>query len=66
MMSTAGGDAITKNISGPKRVQVDGVIVEQFGMEELIEADRYLESKKAVRKGLGIRMVRVEPPGATG
>jgi hypothetical protein len=65
-MATAGEEAIEKNLAGPKRVEVDGISVEQHDLDQLIEADRYLGSKKAVKVGLGIRMVRVEPPGATG
>lgn len=65
-MSTAGEDAITKNVAGPKRVVVDGVVVEQYGIDELVKADQYLGSKNAIKKGLGIRIVRVESPGATG
>ena len=36
-------------------------------IRDQIEADRYLESKKASRKrGMGIRFVRLSPPGAEG
>ena len=66
MPTTPAEDAIIKNLAGPKTVKVDGVEVDQFGMSELIEADRYLGSKAALKSGLGVRIVRVEPPGATG
>jgi len=66
MMATAGEDAINEGLSGPKKVMVDGILVEQYGLEELIEADKYLGSKAAVKTGLGMRIIRVEPPGATG
>lgn len=65
-MGTAAEDALLKNVSGPKRVLVDGVEVDQYALIDLIEADKYLGSKDAVRSGLGIRLTRVEPPGATG
>lgn len=65
-MTTAGEDAIAANIVGPKRVAVDGVVVDQFDMDDLINADKYLGSKAAARTGLGVRITRVEPPGATG
>ena len=65
-MATVGEDAINKNIAGPKRVTVDGVSVEQYGVDELVKADQYLGSKKATKKGLGVKLTRVVPPGATG
>ena len=58
-------DAIRDNAAGPKRAQSDSVSVEQHSLTEQIEADRYLSSKEAAKKGLGVRMTRVSPPGAT-
>ena len=57
-------DAIRENAQGPKRAQGDSGSVEQHPLPEQIEADRYLASKEAARKGLGIRMTKVVPPGA--
>lgn len=55
---------IRENASGPARVQGDAGSVEQHSLTEQIEADRYLASKQAATKGLGVRMVKVVPPGA--
>lgn len=57
-------DAIKENAQGPKRAQSDSVSVEQHSLTEQIEADRYLSSKEAAKKGLGVRMTKVVPPGA--
>ncbi|GJQ27316.1 MAG: hypothetical protein HBSAPP02_23480 [Phycisphaerae bacterium] len=57
-------DAIRENAAGPKRAQGDAGSVEQHPLAEQIEADRYLSSKEAAKKGLGVRMTRVSPPGA--
>jgi hypothetical protein len=59
--------AIAENAAGPAKASVDGQSVEQHAIRDQIEADRYLESKKASRKrGMGIRFVRLSPPGAEG
>jgi len=58
-------DAIRENAAGPKRAQGDSGSVEQHSITEQIEADRYLSSKAAAKKGLGVRLTRVAPPGAT-
>jgi len=59
--------SIADNAAGPAKVSVDGQSVDQHPLRDQIEADRYLESKKASRKrGLGIRLVRLSPPGASG
>ncbi len=57
-------DAIRENAAGPKRAQTDSVSVEQHDLKDQIEADRYLSSKEAAKKGLGVRMTKVVPPGA--
>lgn len=56
-------DAIKENAQGPKRAQGDAGSVEQHDLKDQIEADRYLSSKEAARKGLGVRMTKVVPPG---
>lgn len=56
-------DAIRENAAGPKRAQCDSGSVEQHSITEQIEADRYLSSKEAAKKGLGVRMTKVVPPG---
>jgi hypothetical protein len=56
---------IRRNAKAPKRVKGDSGEVEQHSLAEQIEADRYLESKKASRaRGLGIRRTKMIPPGA--
>jgi len=65
-MGTAAEDAIKKNVTGPQRVTVDGVDVEQYDLEDLIKADKHIGSRDALKSGLGVRITRVEPPGATG
>ncbi len=57
-------DAIRENAAGPKRAQGDSGSVEQHDLKDQIEADRYLASKEAAKKGLGVRMTKVVPPGA--
>jgi hypothetical protein len=55
---------IRENAQGPKKAQGDAGSVEQHPLPEQIEADRYLASKEAAKKGLGVRMTKVVPPGA--
>lgn len=57
-------DALRENAQGPKRAQGDSGSVEQHDLKDQIEADRYLASKEAAKKGLGVRMTKVVPPGA--
>jgi len=57
-------DAIKENAQGPKRAQGDSGSVEQHDLKDQIEADRYLASKEAAKKGLGVKMTKVVPPGA--
>ena len=56
--------SIRENAQGPKRAQGDSGSVEQHDLKGQIEADRYLSSKEAAKKGLGVRRTRVVPPGA--
>ena len=58
------GTTISENAMSPKRAQGDSGSVEQHDLKDQIEADRYLASKEAAKKGLGVRMVKVVPPGA--
>lgn len=55
---------IRDNASQPAKASVDGQTVEQHSLKDQIEADRYLSSKEAAKKGLGVRMTKVVPPGA--
>ncbi len=56
--------AIRDNAQGPKRAQGDSGSVEQHDLKDQIEADRYLSSKEAAKKGLGVRRTKAVPPGA--
>jgi hypothetical protein len=58
--------AIRDNAAGPARVQGDSGSVQQHSLKDQIEADRYLESKRATRRrGLGIRLFKIVASGAT-
>jgi len=57
-------NAIRENATGPAEAEVDGVRTQQHSLPDQIEADRYLESKKASRgKGLGVAFKKLVPPG---
>ena len=58
-------DAIKENASGPKRVQGDSGSVDQHSLQDQIAADRYLASKEAVKRGIGIKNVKLSPDGTT-
>ncbi len=57
-------NAIREAAQQPAEVSVDGQTVKQQPLPDQIEADRYLASKEAAKKGLGVRMTKVVPPGA--
>ncbi|HOQ61909.1 MAG TPA: hypothetical protein PKZ08_14885 [Vicinamibacterales bacterium] len=58
-------DAIVKSASGPKSAQVDGQRVEQHPLSDLVQADRYLASKRAARGRYGgLRIMRMSHSGA--
>ena len=57
-------DSIKENAAGPRRASGDSGSVEQHGLQDQIAADKYLESKKAMRtKGLGIKLAKISPGG---
>lgn len=55
---------IRDNAAGPAKASGDSGSVEQHPLKDQIEADRYLESKKAARKGVGVKFAKLIPPGA--
>ncbi len=55
---------IRENAAQPRRASVDGVEAEQHPLKDQIEADRYLESKDAMKRGRGFRITKMVPPGA--
>ena len=57
--------SIRENASGPRKASGDSGSIEQHPLREQIEADRYLNSKQAVKNGLGIRKTKLVPPGAS-
>lgn len=58
-------NTIRENAQGPKRAKGDSAEMEQHPLPDQIAADRYLQSKTASRKGLGIRTTKLVPPGAS-
>ncbi len=58
-------DTIKENaLSGIKKVSGDQGSTEMHPLPDQIEADRYLKSQKAGRRGFGgIRLVQFIPPG---
>ena len=56
---------IKENAEGPKRAKGDSAEMEQHPLPDQIAADRYLQSKTASRKGLGVRVTKLVPPGTS-
>jgi len=57
-------NAIKTNAEGPAKASGDARSVEQHKLSEQIAADKHLASKEAASgKGLGIRKVKLSPPG---
>jgi hypothetical protein len=55
---------IRDNAKAPAKATGDSISVEQHPLRDQIEADRYLNSKKAAKaKGLGIKRTKLVPPG---
>lgn len=64
-MSEGLEQAIQDAASGAAKVNVDGVATESHNLKDLIEADKYLASKKAGRRpGPPFRTLKIVPPGA--
>ncbi len=57
-------DNLEDNAAAPKRASGDTGSAEQHSLPDQIAADEYLASKKAARRGLGIRQVKLIPPSA--
>ena len=58
-------EALAKALSGPKSAEVDGQKVEQHSLPDLIEADRYLASKKAAKsRACGLKFAKMSHSGA--
>ncbi len=58
-------DAIEQNAKGPAKASGDAGSVEQHAPSEQIAADKYLQSKEAVKKPQrGLRFNRLIPPSS--
>lgn len=58
-------EAIRKNAAGPKSAEIDEQKVEQHGLSDLIKADQYLASKKAVKsRTSGLKFAKMSHSGA--
>jgi len=58
-------EVIKENAEGPESAESDGVRVKQHSLKDQIEADKYLAAKETARSNrLGIRLVKIVPPGA--
>ena len=58
-------DKIREHAEAPKRARGDSGEVEQHSLKDQIAADRYLASKKAAKRGLGVKRSKLVPPGAS-
>ena len=58
-------DTIRQNAEGPKRARGDSGEMEQHSLSEQVAVDRYLNSKQAIKNGLGVRLSKLVPPGAS-
>jgi hypothetical protein len=57
-------NTILENAQNPAKASGDSCSMEQHSLPDQIAANRYLESKKAARKkGLGIKLTKLVPPG---
>lgn len=58
-------EKIISSASGPKKVDIDGQVVEQHSLSDLIELDKYLSAKKAVKsRHGGLRISKMRHGGA--
>jgi hypothetical protein len=63
-MSDKLDQAILENAQNPAKASGDSGSMEQHPLTDQIATDRYLESKKAARrKGIGIGLKKLIPPG---
>jgi hypothetical protein len=65
MENTSLEQKIKDNASGPKSAESDGQKVEQHSIADQIAADRYLNSKQAVKKASsGLKISKMSASGA--
>ena len=58
-------NTVRENAAGPRKASGDSGSVEQHSLTDQIAADRYLNSKQAMKSGLGVRKTKLVPPGAS-
>ena len=56
-------DAIAESAAGPKKMEADGVVVEQHNLKDQIAADRYARGNAAVASGTGLKLTQIKFPG---
>ncbi|WP_417849406.1 hypothetical protein [Thalassoglobus sp.] len=58
-------ESIRDNAAGPAEAHGDSGGMKQHSLKDQIEVDRYLASKRAMRKKRrGVRLSQITPPGA--
>ena len=57
-------EAIKESAKAPRRAKGDSSEVEQHSLRDQIAADKYLASKNATKKKLGVVFKKLVPPGA--
>ena len=58
-------DIIKRNAEGPAEAHGDAGGMKQHSLPDQIAADKHLASKQAASgKGLGVKLVKLSPPGA--
>jgi hypothetical protein len=56
---------LEKKAIAPKKIEIDGQVVENHSLSDLAEFDKYLEAKKAIkRKTSGIKFTKMMSSGA--
>ncbi len=59
-------DFIAENARGPRRVQGDSGSVEQHSLKDQIEAEKFLQSKKAAQgRKFPVRLFKIAPDDTT-
>ncbi|TWT40502.1 hypothetical protein RAS1_42140 [Phycisphaerae bacterium RAS1] len=58
-------DAIVENAQGPKRVESDGITVEQHALRDQVAADQHVSAQTgAAQAHRGLRFTKLNSPGA--
>ena len=62
--SDAVKDAIADVAVNPKKVKGDEGEIEEYSIEDLIKAQRFLANRSAITNGGGFRLTKIKAPGA--